>query len=595
MNTLHHDGIYQCENPERDYCMIIRFFPDGTVNGITFAGSKVATAEQVVKTMRAFENSVSPDCRYSVSGNEINFTVKGVEYSGVIRDDTLVLRSHSFLNGHESVNTYVFSPASGGATATDSTVPSDSPDTEEPRAKTQLDPKDVDKHSGEAQHEAIPVIFEWLDEAYYGVHISEGYVVVPLSPDTPFMVTAVDTPIAGRLLCVRVPFIDKVPLSPAMYKSLAVNDVAGEGHLHVVPNSADSSIGKIEIRYRIAAALIDQDGLVQLGLRLSMATNTIGPFLQDTFGGVLIRGTTSESETEMTSGLAEWRADPLARHKHRYWDGKTWTEHVSDNGVAAIDPPTAAWLTDPFGRHQHRYWNGQHWTEQVADNGVAGVDPPGVGPSPPATSFAPIPSPAKASAPTPAVTTPSRSAATPPAATPTTELGAGSTASGAPADTATRALVLRMINETHRGTPLENQEVVDLLEGFQRAAGMPTGTAGSVAFMSALEGGTQHELCARPWRWLLSVARQASSAHDDVFVAHVLFWAFAWKSTAEQRFRPLLGVHLVGSIPGDVLGDLKRLADMSLPRLPQDQVLFGDQSGQVTVGQVATAVQATFG
>ena len=264
-----------------------------------------------------------------------------------------------------------------------------------------------------------------------------------------------------------------------------------------------------------------------------------------------------------------------------------------------MDSP-AAWHSDPLGWHQHRYWNGHSWTDHVADNGVTSTDRLSRGPkqvdersgSPEPRGFS---SPAKASAPTPAVTTPSTSAATPPVATPTIEPGAGSTASGAPVDIATRALVLRMINETHRGTPLENQEVVDLLEGFQRAAGMPTGTAGSMAFMSALEGGTQHELCARPWRWLLHVARQASSAHDDVFVAHVLFWAFAWKSTAQQRFRPLLGVHLVGSIPGDVLGDLKRLARQSLPRLPQNQVLFGDQSGQVTVGQVATAVQATFG
>jgi hypothetical protein len=236
--------------------------------------------------------------------------------------------------------------------------------------------------------------------------------------------------------------------------------------------------------------------------------------------------------------------------------------------------PAAGWMADPFGRHQHRYWDGAQWTAHIANNGTASTDPP---------------SSAKASAPTPAVTTPSSSAATP-----TAEPGASSAPAGERADTATRTLVLHMINEAHRGTPLENQEVVDLLEGFQRAAGLPTGTSGSVAFMSALKGDTQQELCARPWRWLLSVARQASSAHDDLFVAHVLFWTFAWKSAAEQRFRPLLGIHLVGSIPGDVLGDLKRLAEQSLPRLPHDQVLFGDQSGQVTVGHVASAVQATF-
>jgi uncharacterized RDD family membrane protein YckC len=36
-----------------------------------------------------------------------------------------------------------------------------------------------------------------------------------------------------------------------------------------------------------------------------------------------------------------WAPDPLGRHEYRYWDGGQWTEHVSDNGMAAIDPPTA--------------------------------------------------------------------------------------------------------------------------------------------------------------------------------------------------------------------------------------------------------------
>jgi hypothetical protein len=34
----------------------------------------------------------------------------------------------------------------------------------------------------------------------------------------------------------------------------------------------------------------------------------------------------------------EWRADPSGRHQHRYWDGRAWTEHVADDGVASTDP-----------------------------------------------------------------------------------------------------------------------------------------------------------------------------------------------------------------------------------------------------------------
>jgi uncharacterized RDD family membrane protein YckC len=37
-----------------------------------------------------------------------------------------------------------------------------------------------------------------------------------------------------------------------------------------------------------------------------------------------------------------WAADPLGRHQYRYWDGAQWTEHVADNGMNGVDPPTAA-------------------------------------------------------------------------------------------------------------------------------------------------------------------------------------------------------------------------------------------------------------
>jgi uncharacterized RDD family membrane protein YckC len=36
-----------------------------------------------------------------------------------------------------------------------------------------------------------------------------------------------------------------------------------------------------------------------------------------------------------------WSPDPLGRHEYRYWDGSQWTEHVSDNGMVATDPPIA--------------------------------------------------------------------------------------------------------------------------------------------------------------------------------------------------------------------------------------------------------------
>ncbi len=56
---------------------------------------------------------------------------------------------------------------------------------------------------------------------------------------------------------------------------------------------------------------------------------------------------------------ARWAADPLGRHEVRYWDGRGWTEHVADAGVAGTDdgssspsplaaPPTIAMPVAPL-------------------------------------------------------------------------------------------------------------------------------------------------------------------------------------------------------------------------------------------------------
>ena len=36
-----------------------------------------------------------------------------------------------------------------------------------------------------------------------------------------------------------------------------------------------------------------------------------------------------------------WYADPAGRFELRYWDGSTWTEHVSRAGQQFTDPPVA--------------------------------------------------------------------------------------------------------------------------------------------------------------------------------------------------------------------------------------------------------------
>ena len=68
------------------------------------------------------------------------------------------------------------------------------------------------------------------------------------------------------------------------------------------------------------------------------------------------------------SAPAAWLADPNRRHQLRYWNGTAWTDHVSDNGVASMDPvsvPPAA------GGWMDRVKTG---AQQAADSASAAID-----------------------------------------------------------------------------------------------------------------------------------------------------------------------------------------------------------------------------
>jgi hypothetical protein len=41
-----------------------------------------------------------------------------------------------------------------------------------------------------------------------------------------------------------------------------------------------------------------------------------------------------------------WRPDPLGRHQYRYWNGASWTHHVTNNGQRSIDPLSAQQVAD---------------------------------------------------------------------------------------------------------------------------------------------------------------------------------------------------------------------------------------------------------
>jgi hypothetical protein len=54
---------------------------------------------------------------------------------------------------------------------------------------------------------------------------------------------------------------------------------------------------------------------------------------------VFVRPVTAASERPTSAPVdASWRPDPTTRHELRYFDGTTWTSHVADGGVQAVDP-----------------------------------------------------------------------------------------------------------------------------------------------------------------------------------------------------------------------------------------------------------------
>lgn len=52
-------------------------------------------------------------------------------------------------------------------------------------------------------------------------------------------------------------------------------------------------------------------------------------------GTPVVSGATHATSVQVTPG---WHADPTGRHQMRYWNASGWTDHVSDDGVTALDP-----------------------------------------------------------------------------------------------------------------------------------------------------------------------------------------------------------------------------------------------------------------
>lgn len=132
ISVLRFDGLYQSERLSAigtNYRKYLRFYSDKLVIAI----SSISIADEVIRqmiplsgyTISVGENDdpqVSdifwqlygddPKGYYSVNGSTIRFSISSragkVDYEGVLAEDTLILKSHSHINGYRDVQEYTF-------------------------------------------------------------------------------------------------------------------------------------------------------------------------------------------------------------------------------------------------------------------------------------------------------------------------------------------------------------------------------------------------------------------------------------------------------------------------------------------------------
>ena len=85
-----------------------------------------------------------------------------------------------------------------------------------------------------------------------------------------------------------------------------------------------------QARHRLAAANRELSYLRPENARLQLWVAHLG--------GTPATDTQATPYPTNTPVPAQWYPDPSGRHKLRYWEGTTWTEHVSDQGVTSLDP-----------------------------------------------------------------------------------------------------------------------------------------------------------------------------------------------------------------------------------------------------------------
>ena len=109
---IHFDGYYSNEKQPDSVAMFIQFYADGTVTS--------ALPVTVNHVMQVSKNQLDKDnvkeCtirgKYTLKGNTIKYTLVdsngSVDFNGEFRENKLILKVHSNINGRDSENAYDF-------------------------------------------------------------------------------------------------------------------------------------------------------------------------------------------------------------------------------------------------------------------------------------------------------------------------------------------------------------------------------------------------------------------------------------------------------------------------------------------------------
>lgn len=108
--------------------------------------------------------------------------------------------------------------------------------------------------------------------------------------------------------------------------------------------------------------------------------------------------------------------------------------------------------------------------------------------------------------------------------------------------------------------------------------------------------GTEPDVVHRPWVWLTAAMRAADAADDPALAAAGLYWATYWTSILAPRLALADFLDLgIDPIPVHLKTEIVEIGVAATEKLPPEQVIVGDDSGQILAGMLASTAARMMG